>query len=112
LKFDQEAVSGVTFFTPDIQFLDVSNAPDFKSSVLPAMELAAVVALDLSKIDFMDSTGLGAMVACLRQVEARSGRLYLCNLGPKVRSLFELVRLYKVFDIVNTREECLRAAGA
>ncbi len=107
-----ETLEGVDFLTPNVPFLDASNAADFKSAVMPAISAskATIIVIDLTSVEFMDSMGLGALVACLRRTEAQKQRLQLCNLKPKVRALFELVRLYKVFEIFNTRAECVRAS--
>jgi anti-sigma B factor antagonist len=107
-----ETVGGIAFLEPDAKFVDASNAPNFKSGMLNAIDLTKLVAIDMRYIEFMDSTGLGAMVAFLRRVEKNEGRLLLCNMQPKVRTLFELVRLYKIFEIFNDRDACLRAVGS
>jgi anti-sigma B factor antagonist len=67
---------------------------------------------DLSRLRFTDSSGLGALISCLRKVNANGGDLKLCAMSDQVRALFELVRMHKVFDIYATREEAVRAFGA
>ena len=55
--------------------------------------------LDLSKMDYIDSTGLGAIVSCLKVVSEASGDVKLACLKDKPRMIFEITRAYKIFDI-------------
>ncbi len=64
------------------------------------------VVLDLSQVDFMDSSGLGTIIALLRRVTERGGDMKI--VGPKrVRMIFEITRAYKVFDIVDSVDEAI-----
>jgi len=89
--------------------LDASNAKDFKSGIAPWISPNARIILDLSVLKFVDSSGLGALLSCLRQLNASGGDLKLYGMIKPVRALFELVRMHRVFEIFNTREEALRS---
>ena len=65
--------------------------------------------LDLRRVDFMDSSGLGALLATLRRLAASGGDLKVCCLTPAVHVLFELVRVHRVFEVLRSREEALAA---
>ena len=67
------------------------------------------VVLDCHGIDFMDSSGLGALIALLKRVSERGGDLKLACLPKKVRMVFEITRAYKIFQICDTVEEALGA---
>ncbi len=96
----------------DGQTLDASNAKDFKSEIAPSITANARLILDLSNLKFVDSSGLGALLSCLRQLNAAGGDLKLYGMIKPVRALFELVRMHRVFEIFNTREEALRSYGS
>lgn len=66
---------------------------------------------DLSAVDFMDSAGLGSLIAALKRITERGGDMKLACLQKKPRMVFEITRAYKVFEIYDTVEEALRAAG-
>src|ERR1019366_7756967 len=89
--------------------LDASNAGEFKRDIAPVLEANTKLVLDLSRLRFVDSSGLGAMLSCLRQLSAKSGDLKLCGMSRQVRALFELVRMHRIFDIYGTREEAVKA---
>jgi anti-sigma B factor antagonist len=65
------------------------------------------VVVDLSKAEFVDSSFLGALVAGLKKATMKNGDLKLVGLQPPVRAMFELTRLYRIFDIFDTVEDAL-----
>ena len=85
--------------------LDASNAGEFKRDIAPVLQANTKLVLDLSRLRFVDSSGLGAMLSCLRQLSAKSGDLKLCGMSKQVRGLFELVRMHRIFDIYGTQEK-------
>src|SRR5438552_1392082 len=87
--------------------LDVSNARAFKEAIKPLLTEGARIVLDLSKVEFIDSSGLGALVSCLRQAHAESGEIKLSGLSKPARALFELVRMHRVFEVFNSAEEAV-----
>ena len=91
--------------------LDAGNVRDFKLAVAPMLKPRARLVFDLSNLKFVDSSGLGAILSCLRQVNSQGGDLKLCGVTRPVRALLELVRMHKVFDICNTAEEAVQAYG-
>jgi len=105
--FDGVAVANIP-----VEELDASNAAEFKRDIAPILQLHPRLVLDLSKVRFVDSSGLGAMLSCLRQLSARNGDLKLCGMSTQVRALFELVRMHRIFDIYGTPEEAVRAFAA
>lgn len=99
----------VSVVTLQADSLDAGNAPDFKRGMTAIIGPKVKLVLDLNPVNFVDSTGLGSILACLRQVTAAGGELKLCSLTEPVRMLFQVVRFPTIFDIYNTREEAIRA---
>jgi anti-sigma B factor antagonist len=56
--------------------------------------------IDMEKVEFIDSSGLGALVSALKRIGG-SGELRVCALRPSVRSMFELTRLNRVIPIAD-----------
>jgi anti-sigma B factor antagonist len=92
-----------------VEELDASNSEEFKRDIAPVLEAHIRLVLDLSQLRFVDSSGLGAMVSCLRQLSAKGGDLKLCGMSKQVRGLFELVRMHRIFDIYGAKEEAVHA---
>jgi anti-sigma B factor antagonist len=92
-----------------IDELDASNVGEFRRDMTPVLQAHSKLVLDLGRLRFVDSSGLGAILSCLRQTSAKGGDLKLCGMSKQVRTAFELVRLHRIFDIYGTKEEALRA---
>jgi anti-sigma B factor antagonist len=89
--------------------LDASNVGEFKRCVTNTVAPKAKIVLDLAQVQFIDSTGCGAILSYLRQLNPVGGDLKLCCVSKPVRSLFELVRMHRILDIFNTRDEAMKA---
>ena len=76
------------------------------------LEANTKLVFDLSRLRFMDSSGLGAFISCLRKLNAKGGDVKLCSMSKQVRAVFELVHMHRIFDIFGTREEAVQAFQA
>ncbi|GAP64693.1 anti-sigma B factor antagonist [Ardenticatena maritima] len=65
------------------------------------------IIIDLSGVNFIDSTGLATLVQAMKHARQHGGDLVLCRLQQPVRIIFELTRLDKAFRIFETEEEAL-----
>src|ERR671916_1165538 len=82
--------------------VDASKAPVFKDEMTKCIESGqSQLVLDLSNVDFVDSSGLGAIVACLKQLGPR-GNLAIAGAKGAVSRLFALTRMDKVFALHDT----------
>ena len=80
--------------------LDVATAPLLQDLLDQLVaEGARRVSVDLAETSFVDSTGLGALLAALRRMQAHHGRLVLRNPRPAALRLLEVTALEKVFTI-------------
>mgnify|MGYP000103040008 FL=1 len=92
--------------------LDAFVAFEFKEKLLELIKGGTQdVILDLEKVEFVDSSGLGAMVSALKAT-SRNGNLVLCNITDEVKSVLELTRLYRIFDIASDLQEAKRTIEA
>jgi anti-sigma B factor antagonist len=89
--------------------LDMGNVEAFTGDITPILESNRRVLIDLTRVQFVDSAGLGALMACRRRLSAEGGSLTLYGLTRRVRSVFELSRMHRLFDIAETKEEALHA---
>ncbi|MDF7823967.1 STAS domain-containing protein [Pontiellaceae bacterium B12227] len=64
--------------------------------------------IDLEKVDFMDSAGLGTLIAVLKRISEHGGDMKIANLQKKPRMVFEITRAYKVFEIYETVEDAIK----
>lgn len=89
--------------------LAANNAAAFKEAMAPVLQTNKRVVLNLSQLQFIDSSGLGAILSCLKKLHALNGALNLCCASKPILSLFELVRLNRVFSIYETQEAAVSA---
>ena len=87
--------------------LDASNVREFRDAVQSLMQERTRVVLDMAGVKFVDSSGLGALISCLRQANGRKGDFRLCEMSRTVRALFELMRMHRVFTIHEAREDAV-----
>ncbi len=87
--------------------LDASNVQQFRNDVSQLLEGQKDIVFDLSFVKFVDSSGIGAMLSVLRKANAISGDVKLCNLQPNVKSLFDLVRMTRLFETFETLDEAV-----
>lgn len=106
-----DAKGDVTVAILLVDELDASNAGEFKRDMAPTLETGTRLVLDLGRLRFVDSSGLGAFLSCLRTVNARGSALKLCGMSQQVRAVFELVRLHRIFELYSTIDEAVRAFG-
>jgi len=104
-----DTVGDVTVAVVPMEELDASNSAEFKRDAAPLLESTLKLVFDLSRLRFVDSSGLGAFISCLRKLNAKGGDVKLCGMSKQVRAVFELVRMHRIFDIYATREEAVRA---
>jgi len=70
------------------------------------------IVLNFAGVRYVDSSGLGEMVAALLAARRAGGKVALLSLPPKVREVFEMTRLVQVFDIYADEPGALRGVTA
>ena len=103
---------------PSLTLLELTGRFDSfaASTVAAAMDKAtqtnpANVVVDLTGVDFIDSTGLAVLVQGMKRCRQNRGDLRLCGLRQPVRIIFELTRLDRAMEIFGTRAEAVAAFG-
>lgn len=64
-----------------------------------------VVLVDLQNVDFIDSSGLGALIAAQRIAKTANCQFFLCSVNEQVKMLFDLNRMDRFFEIFDDQEE-------
>jgi anti-sigma B factor antagonist len=63
--------------------------------------------LDLKKVTFIDSSGLGALVAAHASAKSSGATLRLCNLGSRTHELLQITRLVTIFEVSNSEADAV-----
>jgi anti-sigma B factor antagonist len=112
MELTVDRMGDVAVVAVPVEELAAGNSRDFRRDITPALDVHLKIVFDLSRLRYVDSSGLGVFIWCLRRVNANGGDLKLCGVHDQVRATFELVRLHRVFDLYSTREEAVRAFEA
>ncbi len=90
--------------------VDAHNSNDLKDELKNLFDGGKKnVLVDLRDVRFIDSSGLGALVSGLKNAISHQGTLKLSALQPQVKSMFELTRLHRVFDIYSNKEDAMES---
>ena len=108
MNLQKEESKGMVVIKVKEDRLDAHNANDLKSELLHSFDEGKKdILIDLQEVRFIDSSGLGALVSGFKNAITHQGSLKLSSLQPQVRSMFELTRLHRVFDIFPSSAEVL-----
>lgn len=108
MKITTETMNDTTIFHLDEERLDAHNSTDLKLEFKKFFESGKQnLLVDLKDVRFIDSSGLGALVSGFKNATSSQGSLRLTSLQPQVKSMFELTRLHRVFEIYQTVTDAL-----
>ena len=117
LKMTNREVDGVSVVALDGRIVlgEESNALREKVKSLIADGKKKLV-LNMNNVTFIDSAGLGTLVAAHHSAKTQGAALKLCHLGSKFQEVLQITKLLTVFDVYNTEAEAVssfsKSAGA
>lgn len=95
IKFDNEKN---TLYVIPIGEVDINTSQNFKDTVVKRLnEKPADVVIDGEQLDYLDSTGLGVLISIYKTTKENKHKVYLKNIKPNIRKLFDITELDKVF---------------
>ena len=102
----------------DVVILDISgeidlyNAPEIKDIIGKLIEEKKYnVVINLEKVSYIDSSGIGALISSLSNLKKYQGGLKIINVFASVRKVFELTKLTSFFEIYDSEEDAVNAFG-
>jgi anti-sigma B factor antagonist len=108
MNIKTESNNGVIVVFVKEERLDANNSDELKSQLNRLFETGTKdVIVDLKEVRFIDSSGLGVLVSGFKNASTRQGTIKLSGLQTQVKSMFELTRLHRVFDIFATVDDAL-----
>ncbi|SJM92446.1 STAS domain-containing protein [Crenothrix polyspora] len=109
MKIQIKTINGILFLVLEENRLDCRLAIDFKDKVSELVaEGSRLIILDLSAVDFIDSSGIGCLVTSLKLLGPQ-GRIVIWGLKAPVESMFKLTRMDRVFKLCSSEEQALQA---
>jgi anti-sigma B factor antagonist len=88
--------------------IDIVRSPEMKKifDKLTGKKTSKIV-IELSKVTYVDSSGLATLVGILKNMRSYGGKMRLAAMSPKIKSLFEITKLDKLFEIMASEEEAV-----
>ena len=108
MNYKTEAKGDIMVIYVREERLDAHNSDELKHEMQRLFEEGDKnILVDLKDVRFIDSSGLGALVSGFKNAISHQGNLKLSTLQPQVKSMFELTRLHRVFEIFGSTAEAL-----
>lgn len=102
--------------TKKVKIIDIEGEVDVYTSMELKKELNNLIdagekrmIVNLEKVVYMDSSGLGILVAVLKRIRSEKGNMKLIKLTPGIKKIFELTRLTKFFEIFDNEEAAVKS---
>lgn len=89
--------------------LDLSSVSEFRQTVDEILDnqRSKYLLMNLEKLTFIDSSGLGVILGRYKKVNLLGGRILVTNVKPQITRIFELAGLHKILAVYSTEAEAL-----
>jgi anti-sigma B factor antagonist len=112
LKLDHHTKEGIEIVDVEGE-IDVYTAPRLRELLIELVNSGFYqLVVNMEKVEFLDSTGLGVLVGGLKRVRARDGSLDLVCTQERILKIFRITGLTKVFGIHDSVDEAIKARKA
>jgi anti-sigma B factor antagonist len=94
--------------------LDIHSSPQLRSICLDLIRSRVPkVIINLKDVMYLDSSAVATLVECLQGLAEYGGKLAICGISPRVREIFEITNLSRIFEFYGSEAEALSScAGA
>jgi len=112
MEISERKVGGITIVDISGKLVASDNLGRLKDKVTSLVfQGEKQIILNLADVGYMDSSGLGEIVACHGSAMRGGGEIKLANTGKKIKDLLVMTRLYTVFDAHDTEAEAIDSFG-
>ena len=93
--------------------VDVYKAPLLRQAIMDQVDANVKhLLIDLTKVEYLDSTGLGILIGGVKRLKEQGGTLRLVGPSARITRIFEITGLNRIFDVYASEQEALSAGGA
>lgn len=97
IEINNKSFVEIQILEQEVGFSNISELKEIVSSEIASGHNN--IAIDMSSVRVINSSGLGVLISLLTKINATKGTLKLLNLNDKLKEIFQITRLDKVFDI-------------
>ncbi len=110
MEIVEEVIDDIVIEIVNYDRATLREAEELKFNVMEKLNAGYTkLIVDLTSVEFLDSTFLGVIVNTLKKAAKLGGDLKLVGFKPAVRSMFELTRLFRVFESYNDLQDAIRS---
>ena len=106
MNYNYEVVGNVLKVAIDGRLV-AACSEEFKEAMFEQLKEHKNILFDMSKMTHIDSSGLGALVSILQWINTRGGVIKLACVQPRPKIVFEITKVYRVFEIFDTVADAL-----
>lgn len=109
MEYEKSTHNGIVIVRILEERLTSHEAPEMKTKLLELiMDEGDVILINLKKVKYMDSTGIGSFLFGIRQAEQHNKELCFCEVQSKVQFIIRIAHLEQVMEIYKTEKEALK----
>ena len=110
VRLSTEETKGIHIVIPEGEMVSGEGDQELRDELVRLIEEGHYkVAVDFSRVPYIDSSVLGQLVHGYAQLKQLGGTLKILGLSKRIRGLLELTRLITVFEVFSDREELLNS---
>jgi len=107
MEIKTEEKSGITISRVSGE-IDINTSPEFKKAYEQHIKKDGIkLVINFKEVPYIDSSGLATLVEILKTIKKVKGELVLVDLSEKLKGLFEITKLSKLFKIAKTDDEAV-----
>lgn len=109
MEYTNEVIDGILVVTiqGNLMGADAAGKQLLDSVTEQVNESVTLCAIDLSRVDYINSTGIGVLINILTKMRNRNGEVVLINPSEQIKKLLIITKLNSIFDVVGSREEAI-----
>lgn len=92
--------------------IDITNSTELRSALFDALSANARLVVNMTGVNYMDSSGIASMVEVLKKTRDLKKQLVLFGLGPSVHAVLRMTHLLGMFQVVDNEEQALAGTVA
>ena len=92
--------------------VDVYTSTQLKEIIVSTIDAGVkTIVMNMAKVEYLDSTGLGVLIGALKHLREKQGSLIIVAPSMRIMRIFEITGLYKIFSIYQTEAEASEKEG-
>lgn len=109
MNIKTERMNDIIIITVDGKNIEAKNVAEFEEKIGPILGNAPKIIFNMRHVSFIDSSGCGFFLSCLRKKKLENGEMNMYALTESVKAIFRLIRMDRMIEIYDKREEAIQA---